>query len=261
MQITELAAKLQSLGLSDKEAKVYVAALFLGASPVQRIAEQADVNRATAYVILEQLCAMGLVSQSTEGKKTVFIAEGPAALERFLERQEQELQLKRSELKQLLPELEQSHRAPEQDAPVVRFYKGIEGSEAASEYLRKTVEPGAEIYSLSNTDQIEKLSPDTMKANPKRRLKKRISSKLLYSWSRGEIKSDPKLLREAQKVDRDVSAEVNMYPERASFITYKGKESVAVVIENKEIVGALRQLFELAWENRKNEASKNVSQN
>jgi HTH-type transcriptional regulator, sugar sensing transcriptional regulator len=250
MQITELAARLQSLGLSDKEARVYVASLFLGPSAVQKIAEQADVNRATAYVILEQLCDVGLVSQSSEGKKTVFIAEGPKALGRLLERQESELELKRGELKQLLPELEQSQRAPEEGAPVVRFYKGIEGSEAASEYLRKTVEPGSEIYGLSNIDELEKMTPGLTRTNPKRRLKKRISSRVFYSSSGKVIESDPGLMRQAVKVEDPVQADVNLYPERASLITYKGKDSVAVVIENKEIVRTLRQLFELAWRNR-----------
>src|SRR3954471_4470510 len=107
MQIQELAAKLQPLGLADKEARVYVAALFLGPSSVQKIANQADVNRATAYVILDQLADLGLVSQSTEGKKTVYIAEGPEALGNLFERQQDLIKERRHQLQQLLPELSQ----------------------------------------------------------------------------------------------------------------------------------------------------------
>ena len=51
MQIANLAKKLEAVGLTEKQAKVYVAALFLGPAAVQRIAEQAEVNRATTYVI------------------------------------------------------------------------------------------------------------------------------------------------------------------------------------------------------------------
>src|SRR5476649_337526 len=110
MQITELAAKVQALGLSDKEAKVYVAALFLGPAPVQKIAEQAEVNRATAYVILSQLADLGLVSQSTEGKKTVFVAEGPEALTHLFDRQIEQVEERRKDLETLLPELQQNQR-------------------------------------------------------------------------------------------------------------------------------------------------------
>src|SRR5665647_1274883 len=85
MQIIEMAAKLQSIGLTDKESRVYVAALFLGPSSVQKIAEQAGINRPTAYDILDQLGDYGLMSQSIENKKSVYVAEGPDAIERWLD--------------------------------------------------------------------------------------------------------------------------------------------------------------------------------
>jgi hypothetical protein len=71
MQITELAAKLRS-SLTDKQAKsTYLSFWVLR---VHKDAQQAEVNRATTYVILDELAEMGLVSQST-GQKTVFEAE------------------------------------------------------------------------------------------------------------------------------------------------------------------------------------------
>ena len=39
--------ELQKIGLSEKEAKVYLAALELGQASVQNIARKAEVNRAT----------------------------------------------------------------------------------------------------------------------------------------------------------------------------------------------------------------------
>ncbi len=171
MQITGLAAKLQSLGLSNKEAKVYVASLFLGPAAVQKIAEQAGVNRATAYVILDQLGDLGLVSQSTEDKKTIFVPEGPEALERWMDRQESLVKSRRSELKDLMPELNQTARAQTSDAPIVRFYKGPEGSKAVTDYARKKSKPGTEVYSLMNADEIERQLPGHLASNPIHRLK------------------------------------------------------------------------------------------
>lgn len=250
MQITELAAKLQSLGLSDKEAKVYVASLFLGPSAVQKIAEQAGVNRATAYVILDQLSDLGLVSQSTEDKKTVFVPEGPEALERWIDRQESLVKSRRDELKNLIPELKVTARAETSDAPVVRFYKGLDGAHAITDYARKKARSGSEIYSLMNADEIERQLPGHLAANPARRLKKKISSKVIYSYSK-ELDSDPKLLRQTKKIDQPVIADIDLYDERASLVTYGEKNTVGILIESKEIVGALRQLFELAWSNQK----------
>jgi HTH-type transcriptional regulator, sugar sensing transcriptional regulator len=249
MQITELAAKLQSLGLSDKEAKVYVASLFLGPAAVQKIAEQAGVNRATAYVILDQLGEIGLVSQSTEDKKTVFVPEGPEALERWIDSQETLVKSRRSELKTLLPELKQTARAETEDAPVVRFYKGLEGAHAITDYARKKAKPGSEIYSLMNADEIEKQLPGHLATNPSRRLKKRISSRVIYSYAK-DLPTDPKILRQTYKIEHPVIADIDLYEDRASLVTYGEKNTVGILIESKEIVGALRQLFELAWKNQ-----------
>lgn len=250
MQITELAAKLQMLGLADKEAKVYVAALFLGPSSVQKIAEQAGVNRATAYVILDQLAELGLVSQSTENKKTVFVAEGPTALNRLFERQSEQIEQRREELKELMPELEQTQRSEIGKSPVVRFYKGVEGVKSANAEAQKRAKIGAVGYGVVNYDEVEKIVPDILKTNPSQRLKKKRSSKLIYSY-KGVVPSDPKLLRETLKVSVPIKADVSLGEEVVTFVTYGGKDSIGVIIESKEIVGVLRQLFEMAWESKK----------
>lgn len=250
MQITELAAKVQLLGLTDKEAKVYVAALFLGPAPVQKIAEQADINRATAYVILEQLCEMGLVAQSSEGKKTVFVAEGPETLKRLFDLQMEAVEAKRRELETMLPELKQAQRADTHKAPVVRFYKGSEGVQTLLGELQRKIRPGSEVYALANYDEIEKVVPDLFKTNPTKRVKKKVSSKVFYSY-RKDVPSDPKLMRQTVKVGDPVLADVSLLEDWASFCTYAGKNSLGVLIESPEIVGALRQLFELAWQQQK----------
>ncbi len=247
MQITELAAKVQALGLSDKEAKVYVASLFLGPASVQKIAEQADVNRATAYVILDQLADLGLVSQSTEGKKTVFVAEGPEALRHLFDRQIEQVEERRKDLDTLLPELQQNQRAESDSAPVVRFYKGQGGANALLTEITRKTPANSEIYGLMDADEVVKTVPDAFKANPQRRLKKKISSKIIYSYHK-EIPTDAKLLRETRKVKQSIKADICLHDGIASFSTYEGKNSIGVIIESAEIVGALRQLFEMAWD-------------
>jgi sugar-specific transcriptional regulator TrmB len=250
MQIPELAAKLEPLGLSDKEARVYVAALFLGPSAVQKIASQAEINRATTYVILDQLAELGLVSQSQEGKKTVFIAEPPEALERLFDQQQAVIAERKRHLEQLLPELERSQRGQVPSAPTVRFYRGMEGIGASSQDLRRKAEPGSTIYAMTNYDEALKMVPDILQVNPVARLRKRLSSKLIYSLSSGEVASDPKLLRSTRKVEAPIKADVALYESQGALWTYTDdpKQATGVIIENPEIVAVLRQLFDLAWD-------------
>lgn len=90
---------LLKLGLSEKEAKVYLAALELGSSPAAKIAEKSQVNRPTTYVILEKLCQIGLATSYEKGKIQYFTAEDPEQLQRLVDEEELILQDKLRVLK------------------------------------------------------------------------------------------------------------------------------------------------------------------
>ncbi len=247
MQIANLAKKLEAVGLTEKQAKVYVAALFLGPAAVQRIAEQAEVNRATTYVILAELADMGLVSETTEGKKTVFVAEPPEAIDRYLGVMEKEIDTRKSQLKGVMKELNAVNRSEiADDAPVVRFFKGPEAILALSSYLKRKAKLNEVVYGMTNLDELDKIAPDHTESNALKRKKKQIAGKGFYSGSR-ELKSDPESLRETIRLSEDVKADLNLYEDRASIVTYSGDQPVGIVIEGRELVSVLRQLFELAW--------------
>ena len=81
---------LQAVGLQEKEAKVYLAALELGKGTAQQIAIKAELKRPTTYVIMEELMRQGLVSSFYEGKKQYFVAENPERLVDILQNQKQD---------------------------------------------------------------------------------------------------------------------------------------------------------------------------
>lgn len=246
MQIANLAKKLEAVGLTEKQAKVYVAALFLGPASVQRIAEQAEVNRATTYVILDELAAMGLVSTSVEGKKTVFVAESPEAIERYLNSIEKEIAGRKESLKRTMTDLNDISRVEADDAPVVRFFRGPEAMQAVSAYLSRKSKKHEVVYGIMDIDEVMKVFPDILTASPKRRAKKGITSKAFYSGS-VELLSDPTSGRETRRLENKALGDVNIYDDRMTILSYKGTDSVGVIIESKEIVAVIRQLFELAW--------------
>ncbi|MDX1607620.1 MAG: helix-turn-helix domain-containing protein [Candidatus Spechtbacterales bacterium] len=256
-QIQKLAGRLEELGLSDKEARVYVASLFLGPSAVQNIAKQADINRPTAYVILEQLEEKGLVSESNEQKRTVYVAEDPEAVERWLIKQERDIENKKKHFKNILPELEATQREAAPEAPRVRFYRGKDGIMTIITESNRKVKPKAEVYGLTNVDEVKKMFPEYPKNTSSLRLKKNMPSKVLY-WSKDKdaLPTNKKALRLTKRLDSPVDADISLLEDRAIIFTYRGKDSMGIVIESKEIVGALRYLFELAWERQNGKDSK-----
>ena len=97
--------QLKNIGLSDNEAKVYLAMLELGPSSVVDIARKAEINRPTAYVQIEFLKKRGLVSTQTKGKKQLYIAESPEHLGGLLDSQLHEISINKETLSGLLPNL------------------------------------------------------------------------------------------------------------------------------------------------------------
>lgn len=248
MQILELAAKLQSIGLSDKQAKVYVAALFLGPNSAQKISQQADVNRATTYVILEELMEMGLISQSSVGKKTVFVAEGADAIDRHIESVKKELEAQQQELKTIAPELESIARKDSASAPQVFFFKGKEGIEQINSYYFKHSKPKSTSYIFSDRDKVKEIIPHAFEQHKANRKAKQIATHSIAYDSTGELVNIKSEKKERKLVDIRSAAEITMQEDFVMFATYNTHEHVSVVLESPEIAKALRQIYDLAWQ-------------
>ncbi|MFH0854627.1 MAG: helix-turn-helix domain-containing protein, partial [bacterium] len=60
---------LQQIGLSDKEASVYLAALELGPTNIQALTKKSAIKRSTVYDIIKNLKNHGLMSETTRGKR------------------------------------------------------------------------------------------------------------------------------------------------------------------------------------------------
>jgi sugar-specific transcriptional regulator TrmB len=76
----ELIPNLTKLGLSENQAKVYLATLQLGTDTVQNIARYAMLKRPTVYLLLDDLVNLGLMSKTQKNRKTVFLPADPQHL-------------------------------------------------------------------------------------------------------------------------------------------------------------------------------------
>lgn len=241
---------LEKLGLSEKEANVYLAVLELGASNVQNIAQKAGVNRATTYVILETLAKKGLASSYEKGKKTFFTAENPEQLERLLKRQEDDLETKHQELKKLIPELKAIFNLAG-NKPKVKFYEGMEGLKAMQQdALRASIKAG-EIYAFTPLDRyLESFPQQETVIN---RVQRKVRIKVIYTHKNGPVKnaSSKKDLRIARFVPRNkfpFESMIDIFP-RSTVRIYNFKPTfMGVMIENPQVAKTLKAVFDLAWE-------------
>lgn len=75
-------ALLKNIGLHEKYARLYLAALALGTASVQALAEKAGVKRPTAYLHIHEMLHEGLFEKVPLGKKEYYKPAHPSLLEK-----------------------------------------------------------------------------------------------------------------------------------------------------------------------------------
>lgn len=94
----KLKEKLKEIGMSEKEAKVYIILLKMGSSTASKISKKSNLNRVTTYSLLESLKNKGFVSYSIKSGVKYFESADPKTLLSSLKE-------KKENLKSVLPKL------------------------------------------------------------------------------------------------------------------------------------------------------------
>lgn len=237
--------ELVNLGLSEKESKIYLASLELGKETVQSIAEKGEINRATAYVIIDGLMKKGLMSSITEGKKQYFMAESPEKLNLLFKEQEQAIKRREEYLQKLMPEL-RAMESNKKDRPTVRYYEGKKGMINVIEefYITPQKLPAQMIYSEELLRKI--FTENEIRKFRKKRINKKVKTEVILS----SIKDKPDKVEFSDRIKIDkkefpVYADVALFGNKTRLFSFE-RGGQGIIIENKEITDTLRTLFKLA---------------
>ncbi|MBY0539520.1 hypothetical protein K2P56_03760 [Patescibacteria group bacterium] len=251
----KLKESLISLGLSDKEASVYLALLELGRSTVSKISRKADVNRATGYVILDSLVNMGLAHISGKEPKQEYTAESPDNLVRLLRERKTKAETALVTAEALALELKSIQK--KEDRPQVKFYEGIEGMKQVYE---DTLTSSETIRAYAAVEDVHSLFGNYFPTYYKRRAGKGISIRAIFPDTPASIeraKLDSEEARESVLVPKEkyeFHPEINIYDNKIMIASWR--EKLGIIIESKEIAEAMKTVFELSWIGAKHVARK-----
>lgn len=243
-----LEKKVQEMGLSAKETKVYLALLGLGQAPVNDIATKAGINRSTTYLVLDSLVEKRLCRQKKEKDKVHFIAEDPDSIKSYFFLRRKELEDRESRLKKIMPELRSLHNSKE-GKPVVRLAEGREGIRSiVTEFIK--ADPKEELRCAFPIDDMEGiLSVSELNETRKSRQTKKAKARVIYRHRSKDVTSphgdDTQRLRIADD-DLPLTCGIGMQGSKVAFVSFHGKLP-SVFIEDKEIAGTLSSIFDLAW--------------
>lgn len=247
----EIKKKLLEIGLSGKEADVYLATLKLGRGVASKIAREAHMVRTTVYDILGLLFDKGLVTLTGKEPKQEYVAESPDKLREYIL---SEVNKKQEDLKEtesiLIPELKSIHNV--KNRPKIMFYEGEEGMKRVYEDTLTSREP---IRAYASVENMHVGLPNYFPKYYERRAGKGIFIRAIVpdSPTGRERKSlDKHEMRETALVPKnlfDFSPEINIYDDKVMIASWK--EKLGVIIKSAEIAEAMKKIYELAWSEAK----------
>ena len=241
---------LEELGLSEKEAQIYLALLQVDSDSIQDIAKKTGINRTTVYPVLESLNKKGLVSEVQDGKKTLYQAAPPERLETFVERQRVVLEEHASRLKDIIPQIKSIQRE-EGEKPIIKVFDGRDGAISAMEEFFGTDERGGKAYFFYSRDLLDKnFTPEEKNRYLQIRLNKKISSESIYTFAKGTLGNDENANRTRIDAEKyEISCDIAVYKDTTR-ITTLGESISSILIKSKDVADTLINLFRLVKDSK-----------
>lgn len=237
-------------GFTDKEAKIYLAALEMGEATIGGIATRTRLKRSTVYSLVEELLNRGILSiQKRRGVKRISALPPQVLIERF----RHAMGLAENALPALL---DMAYSSPLK--PRVRFYEGVEGiKEVLLEVNNASkTEPG---MIFTDYDLMPKEIFDFIRQLVPNRQSKKNFLRIIVPFNPRNIavqKEEHKLHYAEHRIANfpveNNPIELTLFGNtKIGFLSFTKNELFAVVVDSKAIYHTLKNLFLLVWANAK----------
>lgn len=231
---------LEILGLSQKEAEVYLACLHLGSGNVSRLTQRASLPKSTVIDTLKSLIKKGLVDVYIKGRRKHYSVVNPEALNEKIKKQ---LVL----IEEVLPQLKAFYNFSS-TKPKVRFYEGEEGLRLI---MNEIIKEAKDLIAFGSAADIFTILPDYFPKFSHERAKKGIPLRVIFRDSPKAHERqtlDKQELRSSKIIQSQIpfSALFWSWQNKLVMITFK-KDVAVVLIEDEEIAQTFRSFFEFLW--------------
>lgn len=251
---------LNNLGLTENEAKVFLAAVKLGLAPISRIATEAKVSRTYVYELTEELKRKGLVAEVEVGKIKKIQALDYGGLLSYIERRSRDMQRLEKDLEKVAGEF-QALRMGIAQKTKVRFFEGVEGIKSINAEIRKDLEhlkTPYNFYVVFSADRMEAVLPGWIAHNQHIYYEPLMKKFAIIS----ETPLLPQFLEQV-KIHQQKNLFYKLWPHKKEFPTdtlcWRNKIAYldmkdypsGIVIESNAIVETFTMWFRQMWESLK----------
>lgn len=246
----ELAEKLEKIGLTRGEAKVYLA-LLTGKSTKSQIVKNSGISSSVVYEILEKLIKKGLASFVVlEGKK-YFQPCNPEKLFEFIKKEKEIIKKKENLAKEVIPLLKQRKT----EFLFASVYQGLEGlksllNEVEGEFEKGRIKEWLAIGITAYKNQA--FNRFWIKWHSKVRPKYKVKAKFIFSEKNTDyfkaLSKTP--LSKVKYIEMKNPSCITIVGERVLIMKYTTPPSF-ISLKSKEIKKTFEEIFRILWDLRK----------
>lgn len=244
---------LKSLGLNEKQQKLYIHLLEKGELSASQLGQNLGEQRTNIYLLLDSLINMGLVEKDESVAVTRFKVTSPDKLQEAMLTKQKQLAMYSSQMKKDLPELlglfhlNTAHEG-------MAYFEGIKGYEAALEDMIKSKNEVC-VFGATN---IEAVRPDAwsilLRKLQKRGLAK-VETRIIFEES---LRNSPDLSVKTSEILKKsmqvrfwgkslFDGEIAIYGNTVVLTTYDEKLT-SIVLKNRALATTFQSIFNAAWE-------------
>lgn len=240
--------ELLKVGLTEGEAKVYLALSELGSSSVGPIVKKSKVAYSNIYDILNRLLDKGVVSFVIKSKTKYFQAAPPSNFLEYLNKKEKEIFNQKESLKKALSDLEELQGSGiKQEAEV---FLGLKGLRSAYEKMLKDANKKDVIW-FSYIYEEEYAEKSDLFYNSIQHISKKATSKGIANkeYKKSWFAKKSKFLN-IRFVDFPVPGIIDVFRDMVFIVSWK-PEVIGILIKSESIAKNLGKYIREIWESAK----------
>lgn len=247
-------------GLTEKEAKIYVALLELEVAKISELAKKTGINRSSAYVILEELKKKELVSVSVgEGGIQKYIATSPDILLAQADDKAKKQKNIKEKIEKILPELKALHKETRNKPRVFLYTQNEAVQQAYDKLFDEQLERGMKTFRVfEDLSNVNKFLPENFIREDSKKVGAKMfvispnnkeANEVVDGYKKFGSKDEFVLIPESRF--SKTSSQVRSFSIYEDKIEFFSKDSFLIAIENRDIANLLKNLYDLAWEESK----------
>jgi sugar-specific transcriptional regulator TrmB len=244
----EIEKTLMSLGISQKEAKIYLILLRNGESSASEIGELSKLNRITCYTLLKNLQLKGIVNNTIQSGMQYFEAVSPNIIINIIEN-------KKQRFKSILPLLKEKEKIIKTKTEV-SIFEGKKGILNALEIIIDDAKKSKEVFAYGNFVIADSLIEYESLHWRKKRINNNIKIKAVINKAvpiekYKSLKGYEKLTEIKENKKLEAIESYTLISENYVGIIFPSQELKGLLIKDKSAVEKEKFIFEMLWEQGK----------